>query len=48
VKYIILKKAKPYTRVRRGKLERVRGYTGKVVGPKDPTIKMPKRGNETN
>ena len=30
LKYIILKKAKPYTRVKRGKLERVKGYTGKV------------------
>jgi len=29
VNYVILLKAKPYTRTRRGKLERVRGYTGK-------------------
>jgi len=28
--YVILEKAKPYTRVRRGKLERVSGYTGKL------------------
>lgn len=28
-KYIILEKAKPYTRYRRGKLEQVRGYTGR-------------------
>lgn len=27
--YVILEKAMPYTRVKRGKLERVRGYTGK-------------------
>lgn len=28
-KYVILEKARPYTRVRRGKLERVKGYVGK-------------------
>jgi len=27
--YVILEKAKPYTRIRRGKSERVKGYTGR-------------------
>lgn len=29
MKYVVLEKAKPYTRVRRGKMERVKGYTSK-------------------
>ena len=28
--YVVLKKARPYTRVRRGKLERVKGYIGRL------------------
>jgi hypothetical protein len=31
--YVILQKAKPYTRVKRGKLERVKGYTGRPTHP---------------
>lgn len=30
MKYVILQKAKPYTRTRRGKFERVRGYVGRI------------------
>ena len=29
--YVILEKAKPYTRIKRGKLERVKGYSGRVA-----------------
>jgi hypothetical protein len=29
--YVILEKAKPYTRTKRGKLERVKGYAGKPI-----------------
>jgi len=38
--YVILEKAKPYTRVRRGKLERVRGYTGKPKGPRQAYMEV--------
>jgi hypothetical protein len=31
MKYVILEKAKPYTRVRRGKFEHVKGYAGRSI-----------------
>jgi len=31
MKYVVLEKAKPYTRVRQGKFERVKGYPGMTV-----------------
>jgi hypothetical protein len=31
--YVILEKARPYTRTRRGHLERVKGYTGRIASP---------------
>jgi ABC-type bacteriocin/lantibiotic exporter with double-glycine peptidase domain len=41
VNYIILEKAKPYVRTRKGKMERVKGYTGrsKQEDPSDHIIK---------